>query len=229
MATYLVFAALVAGVKRWRLLWTSLVSLAALMAFASRAFTDFDSVLRCLAGFFAGCSIASFLNEDRPTVSRVVGWCAAFALLVFLQLKSDPRLDPLMVPLSGALIASLVATLLTTRGSVNSLLRRPVLEWLGARSYSLYMTHAVVIWVFSQYFRVAVKPPETMIAGLMVPQLGLAAATVVDGIILVLALGIAHLTYVWIEAPARRWSRAMLLTERAPATSKMAISTRTEP
>ncbi|MGC8000490.1 hypothetical protein ACP3XN_24165, partial [Salmonella enterica] len=78
------------------------------------------------------------------------------------------RYDAVIYLLSALLIASVVAV---KDGYLNRLLNLKVLTWLGAVSYSVYMSHVAVIWVLSQVMRVVLKKPEAMIGERSTPQL----------------------------------------------------------
>jgi peptidoglycan/LPS O-acetylase OafA/YrhL len=93
-------------------------------------------------------------------------------------------------------------------GLARALLWRPIV-WLGTISYSLYMAQGAVIWFAEAFLRAAVhlghQPVpaggRTLLA--VPPEVGTPALVMTVAVI----LGVAHLSYVWIERPLRDWSR----------------------
>jgi peptidoglycan/LPS O-acetylase OafA/YrhL len=85
------------------------------------------------------------------------------------------------------------------------LVTRP-LVWLGTRSYSIYMVHALVV-LFAEYFVRAVGP-------LRIAALDRLCAGLPATLNLVLALAavlvVSHFTYLYVEVPGGKLFRNML-------------------
>jgi len=189
------------------------MAMAAATMLASKSTYGFDSLLRGITGFFAGCGLAAWLLTGT-TGSRLpswLAWPAATALVVFLATKRDAALDLLTVPVVAALIAGLVANA-SQAPIFNRLLRHPALLWLGKISYSLYMTHALVIWVFSQVFRLLMRRPQTLVDGMLSPQLSGLESTIAIGMAILCSLALATLMHRYVEDPLRLRSRALAQT-----------------
>ncbi|MEO6388113.1 MAG: acyltransferase [Croceibacterium sp.] len=91
---------------------------------------------------------------------------------------------------------------------------RPMV-WLGTLSYSLYMTHLIVIIalnrglprLFTALGRTDLLAAKPSTFGLLSVELGPVADTALTLALLALVLGISALSWRWLEEPARQWSR----------------------
>jgi peptidoglycan/LPS O-acetylase OafA/YrhL len=138
-------------------------------------------------------------------VSRVVSLILFFAIIAFLQFKTAKTYDVVIYFLTAGLIGALV---LQKNGLLNSVLRLNILTWLGAISYSLYMSHAAVEWVANQIFRVVLKVPEVIASsGRSIPQLSGFSTLLGVSFILILSFVVSSLVYKFVEKPWRERSR----------------------
>ncbi|GGY86064.1 acyltransferase family protein [Pseudoduganella plicata] len=110
-------------------------------------------------GLFLGAALACFWNPwaaaQKGTAARLFWRGAALAALALLGVMamtmntSDPRLYRgafLMVPFLTCVVA--YATMGDRSFFVSVLLRTPVIQWFGLRSYSLYLVHWLVfVWM----------------------------------------------------------------------------------
>jgi peptidoglycan/LPS O-acetylase OafA/YrhL len=149
-------------------------------------------------GLLAGTALACFWN---PWQAREVGRlrqsilrAAAVAALGGIGLMATQMNTATPWLYRGAFLVVPVLTCVVAYGTMgdrafflSALLRHPVVQWLGLRSYSLYLTHWLVfVWMrllghkdFSQFT-------------VLVPALGI-------------SLGVSALMYRWVEQPARRF------------------------
>ena len=118
----------------------------------------------------------------RPAVGRfatAIGWAGLVVLLgsiaVIDYLPVNPHIATLLPTLSGA--AMLYGGALSPSFATNPLLGNPVMQWIGARSYSLYLWH----W----------------------PVLVFAAPFIGRGFTIALVVLIAGLAFAWVEQPIR--------------------------
>lgn len=212
--TYFLFATLLLVLKdrRWLVALGLLLSLGALTLLATGNTFGWQYLMRGVAGFFLGCGIA-FLTEMRrvPTPKGSV-LAATTALVLFLSYKSPHRGDVAVFGFAALLVLCLVADGGTSRGTLSS---RP-LRWLGDISYSLYMTHAIVLWVANQTIRVALRAPQSLVEGVMTPQLSLVPAIAATLVSLLVSLAVAQAMSVLVERPWRLRSRRFVGVVAAP-------------
>lgn len=209
--TYLVFGLATLYFRKAKLLFFGAVAMLALAALFSGKTYGFDYLLRCFAGFFIGCLTSQWVGKAKlrlPTVAPVI---VLAGTLLFLHFKQTTEFDLLIYFLTAALIASLV---LSDDGWLKSLLNSRVLLWLGAVSYSLYMSHAAIEWVVNQFIRVALKRPEIVGAdGKSLPQLSQPETLLAVAVIAVTVLLVSAVVFNYVEKPMREKSRRLAFTK----------------
>lgn len=221
--TYLLFAAC-CWLARSRLSVVALptaIAGAVLTACFSREYieTSYDfGFFRCIYGFFCGVLAYRAVSAGRPpnVLDRT-----GLATVVELALLGGVFV---FVGYSGGKPASLAAPLLFgvavyvfafEKGEVSRLMLRRVFQRLGAWSYSIYMTHFLLILVVGAFVRVMEK-----ILGVSLHRTGFLGesdyffdfgnAYVMDLFALafvLLVIGVSSLSYRFIEEPGRRWFR----------------------
>ncbi|MBK6458263.1 MAG: hypothetical protein IPF87_19640 [Gemmatimonadetes bacterium] len=90
------------------------------------------------------------------------------------------------------------------------------LRWLGEVSYSLYMTHALVLWIANQTLRVVLKAPVAPVDGVLTPQLPIAEALVAIVVALAASLLVAWAMSALVERPWRSRSRRVVGAPNPP-------------
>ena len=202
--TYLVFAAYILFIKKSNVMFFVVLSFISLLMLITKNTFGFDNMLLCFGGFFIGCLTAKFTKGIKKNLPNFYSVIAFFTIISFLQLKTTKDFDLLIYLLTAALIATLV---LSKNGILKTILRFRFLTWLGAVSYSVYMSHAAILWVFNQIIRVVLKKPELAVGGFSTPQLSqleaLFACVVVASVVLIASAFI----YNFIEKPMREKSR----------------------
>ena len=172
---------------------------------------------RCCAGFFLGtlvyCLYARVCAKretagDSTQKWRRYSWLSVASLgltvLVLAFINPTGWATYALPPLSALIILTIV---LWPMPLLQSALSSRPLAWLGRVSYSLYMVHAAVVWVVTQFLTVIFKFPKIELAdghGVATPAT-VGFAVLVGYIIGVLVL--SHFTYHWIEEPFRKRSR----------------------
>ena len=203
--TYLVFGCVVLFSRHGnRSIIFMVIAIASVVLLASAATFGFEDVLRGLGGFFIGCLTAAAVQNTTLKVSRAASLILFLAIIAFLQFKTS-RADVAIYFLAAGLIGALV---LQKDGLLNRVLRFGVFVWLGAISYSLYMSHSAVEWVANQFFRVVLKVPEVIAGtGRSIPQLSGFSALLGVSFIIILSFVVSALVYKYVEKPFRERSR----------------------
>ncbi|MDA9543879.1 acetyltransferase [Bradyrhizobium sp. CCBAU 45321] len=215
--TYLVFGLLVLIALRMRsLAWFYVLS--GLLAVGSLVFiifvlekksielqTDFG-LLRCFVGFFLGVLMVRIVDrlpaKPGPAAQGALQFVAMIASIVLVSLAEANPAATFLAPVMFAIfLGSLLAfpdALLVPR----ILVAKPLI-WLGRRSYSIYMVHALVV-LLAEYFVRGVGAGR--IAALDSIWAGL-PATLNLVVSLAAVLAVSHLTYLYVEIPGGRLLR----------------------
>ena len=217
---YMLFALLILLMRRFVLLaFGTGAAVAVAMLLLHNTF-GMDFFVRGVAGFFIGCLIAEALRRHHAfALPQPVGWLIVAAFPAFLSLKPMDEFDIAIYGLTAALI---VALLRTNDFIPSKLLRTPVLVWLGTISYSIYMSHAAVIWVTNQVVKLISDLP--MIIGPdggSIQRLSAPAALLASAAIFIVVLTVSALTFRFVERPSREASRRIAWS--APRTAPQAM------
>jgi peptidoglycan/LPS O-acetylase OafA/YrhL len=200
-AAYLLFAwiCLVIPHRRRRIQFLAVIgviSFAALIVWRG-ASLEGDLIMRvprCLMSFALGATVWSWCRQGRafaPGLACAVQLAVGAAMLGLLAVADGrPQLTMLMPLLSGAMIVAMVRD---PGSAARRMLERPVPQWLGRCSYSLYLLHMPL---FGYLLLVTGGWPTHAGAA----NLWIAAA-------LGLLLTVAALTYAFIEKPGRSLGR----------------------
>ncbi|MFT4115735.1 acyltransferase family protein [Bradyrhizobium sp.] len=215
--TYLAFALVVMLAQRMRSLSLFYV-LSGLVAVGSLAVivfvldkkslglqTDFG-ILRCFVSFFLGVLTVKVVHalpgKPGPAVQGAVQLVAMMASIVLVSVVEDYPAASFLAPLTFSIfLGSLLAfpdAMLVPR----MLVVKP-LVWLGKRSYSIYMVHALVV-LFAEYFVRAVGARRIAELDSVVPGL---PATLNLVVALAAVFVVSHYTYRYIEIPGGKFLR----------------------
>lgn len=209
--TYLCFAliALAAGRRRISPVAGLLVLLAAVLlrhlGFAGLyVVTGLGTLMRCWLGFFTGVLAYQAHARYHPILVRYsnkLGWGLLAGTGVFLSLKAvNVGWDYLTMALFGGIIILLAVP---SDGSLVKTFNLPPLRWLGKVSYSMYLSHELVLiftvrlLMFAKGISLRHFPHH---ASLLISVLGLLFV----GLTVALVLAVSHFTYKWIETPGRK-------------------------
>lgn len=210
--TYLIFALVTLYTGRRRYMAYGIVAAVAVAASMSPLAAYLGTMLQCIAGFFVGCltSLAvSCIEVELPPAFPAVSMAM---LLLYMASQPPETANSLIVVILAAAI--IFATLKARDGWARRLLRRPILARLGELSYSIYMSHAMVIWIASQVFRVLLRRPVEDIGGKIIPQLGLGEALLAWVLVFGVVIVISVWTYELVEKPLRNASRRFVLNHQ---------------
>lgn len=203
--TYLIFATCILLIKKNNLIFFTALSFISLLMLVTENTFGFEKMLLCLAGFFIGCITAKFTISIKKNISQFYSVVAILVIVSFLQLKTTKDFDLLIYFLTAALISTLV---LSKNGILKTILRLRFLTWLGMISYSVYMSHAAIIWFFNQFIRVVLKKTEVIqINEKTIPQLSQLEAFFAYVLVVSVILIVSVFTYNFIEKPMREKSR----------------------
>lgn len=211
--TYIVFAAAVVFLRGRILVTSSLLALAALAMLMLTGHRDllvtFDlGFVRAVMGFFVGVLTFLLASSYNREVSGKT-FSGSVALLVAAIWWGGDILDYLIVPASALVVFA--AAKLRPGNARRSLTSGP-LVWLGKVSYSIYMVHTAVLFVVFQAARFSLRSGFAFDHSdggrwLTTAPLTGTALTIVT---FVVVLALSELTFRYIEAPARNWSREYL-------------------
>ena len=159
------------------------------------------ALARCFAEFALGIGV--FELWRRGTARPLLGSDAFFGLLlVAIALSLHFAIwDFLVVPLMAALVLAAASN----RARAGAVLEHPMMRWLGEISYSIYLVHWPVFIALALLVGAVHGTP-------LAAERSKLEALALLGIALPAILGLATLTYRYIEVPSRRW-----LTRRMPS------------
>lgn len=186
--------------------------------------TDFG-VMRCFASFFLGAVTARIAKGVPRTGSpRLQGALQFVAMIASVALVSIVEAYPAASFLAPIVFAVFLGSLLAFPHAtlVPRMLVASPLVWMGRRSYSIYMVHALIV-LLSEYFVRAlghrsIVAIDSIFAGLPA-TLNLVAS-------LAAVLAVSNLTYLYVEIPGGKLlrnvfrSRARLTTSPAPSVGR---------
>lgn len=221
--TYLLFAAVAIFALR-RMVWAAIfMSLAALLALAvfstgtMHGSHDYG-VVRCIAGFFAG--VCTYRMWQRYLVKRSLWrgaeWAATAGAIAFVIFAGETGWA-----LGAPLVFSLVVLAFAAEGgSLSRLLSAAPFKAAGRWSYSIYMVHSTIIFMFFNLARLAdakgIAPLIVMVDGERKVDFSLVEATWANEVTMVayvaVIIAVAAMTFRFIEVPARTWFNAIART-----------------
>ncbi len=217
--TYLVFALLLAA-RRHRLALISATA-AAIGAFVVAAFSKYNmdttvqyGLFRCLYGFFIGVLTYLLYRGGRPAYS-MTGFGATAAEIAVVAATATfvawARRGPISLA-SPLIFGATVYVFASQQGSVSTLLLTRPFRAAGERSYSIYITHALVLVAAAHLVKSieallgAEIHVDAIVGGKSQPVIAVGNDWMSDGLVVFLVvavLGVSAVTYRLIEEPAR--------------------------
>lgn len=159
---------------------------------------------RCLSGFLLGMLIYQWRHLFDGMSPRAIS-AAQVMVVVGIILALAVRInDVLAVPL----FVALTALTARDRGWLARVLARPVPQYLGEISYSVYLNHVCVLGIVYPVWTALAKRAH------LAPALDRSALL---GLAVVLVVGVSHLTYHYVEVPSRRQLGRWLNAKRKSA------------
>jgi len=218
--TYVIFALICVwlGMRNWVLV-VAAVTAPILLYQVSKTGMDitFDyGLIRCLFGFALGVACCR-IHRRRP--AEMARWgvgavtvleCMVVAAVVLFVSTAGTSAWSLLAPFVFAVAVLVFAA---EQGLLSRLFGLPPLKWLGKLSYSIYLTHFLIVSAFptvvKHVFHMDLWTPFALANG---QYLRLFGRNSVEGtffylLVLALTLAFSAFTYRWIETPGREWSR----------------------
>ena len=223
--TYVVFALVIVATRRWSALAAGAVAVVGAIVVATCSTnvmaTTFDfGFFRCLYGFFVGHLVYRLLDARSvagssarlcaPTLVEAAVTIAIVAYVSCLGYTEFELAAPIVLGVGVWVFAH-------EQGAISKLLKMRFFAALGAWSYSIYMVHSLVIVVIhraltvlqqrtGQTYMVDVQGRDTVER-----VVSIGSPFVMDAltlVYLVCVIGVAALTWRWIEQPGQRPWRA---------------------
>jgi len=217
--TYLVFASLCVASRRQIVAATAIgagISVAALLLWSPgylKTSLDFG-IFRCLYGFLVGVLVLlafhAFSRRSRNLPSATGLEVATLALSVGFVVTAGSSTAPTM--LAPIVFAATIFVFAFEEGPLSRLLSARAFTWLGDRSYTIYMTHAFVIYLINRALVLGGEVTSTDLVRRMefAETLSNTAYTgnrlAADLLIVpyvVAMLAVAHIVFVTVEQPGR--------------------------
>lgn len=203
--TYLLFAFIILNLYRWRIFAFAMVLVFSFIFRSMPELSRFSYLHTCLLGFSSGCLVSVLISRHKFKLPSFAPLIPIISLLFFLSLFPVGQLYPLIFVISAGLIYTLVKS---KDGFIKKTLRLGIFKQLGEISYSIYMSHFLILWIVNQFIRVVLKRPETVINGESFPHLAINETIIAYAFVISATLLTSMLTYKFIEKPFREQSRA---------------------
>lgn len=218
--TYVVYALVSAwlGLRKW-MLWAAAIVLPLLLWRLSTTAMDITydwGLLRCLFGFAVGVACCQIYTQrlqrtqpSGPGLMTLVEVAVVIAVVMFVSLTGKNN-GSLLAPFLFGLAVLVFAP---EAGWVSRLLRSAPARWLGRHSYSIYLTHLLVVLLVPRIVKLVVNQdlwtsmPLADGTQAMVFGRNDLEGTLGYVLVMVLTLAFSAFTYRWIETPGRDWSR----------------------
>ena len=215
-----------ATIRRFR--WLVIIGAIGSVAWMAYLYVPFEDPSRVYygtdtraAGILIGIALATAwmpwrlpasVSERYTLILRIVGWGALAGLMLTLWRASEfsPWLYRGGIAVTSILTAAVIAVIVHPAGGFGWVLSNPVMNWIGKRSYGIYLWHWPIFMITRPGFDV---PWNT---------------TVTFAVRLALTFGIAELSYRYVEMPIRKlgyrvWMRG-ITRKLGVATPKVATA-----
>jgi peptidoglycan/LPS O-acetylase OafA/YrhL len=158
--------------------------------------------VRNVLGFSLGVVAYGICVRLPAPSTRALTWMQAGAIAALLMMLAvSTRRVPYMDYGAPVAFAVLIVACSHDRGGFCPMLLRAPFQWLGRISYSVYMTHYIIVLLASAVFLDAVRK------GLLDGTRWMSWALILPVVAIVLT--VSHLTYETIERPARTFLRGL--------------------
>lgn len=205
---YLAFAILAVVSKSRRIAMPYLASVAVVLAFSwllsSPGMSSNEGLARCLFSFFLGVVGYNLMGSLSGRVPNIFSY-SLLALIIWTLSIADHQSSLNTFKILPFIFALFILSLVCSKNGnrLKKFLNNRILVYLGTVSYGIYMIHTLVIWVFSQFFRLVLKMEPTL-DGSGTPIFAFESAWTSDLITLLFlatVIALAHASYVYLELP----------------------------
>jgi peptidoglycan/LPS O-acetylase OafA/YrhL len=232
MWAYVTFALVSAwiGMRNWMLVITAIAAPVLLFLLSKSGMdTTFDyGFIRCLFGFSLGVACfrlhslrpASLRERPNAPLMTALEVCIVAAVVAYVSAAGTSTMS-FMAPFVFAVAVLIFAI---EGGLVSRLFRWRLLKWLGTLSYSIYLTHFLVLLVLPPVVKRLVGHDLWTAMPLPGGQFVMAfgrnnlEGTLLYAIVLGATLALSAFTYRWVETPGRDWTRKWLQRPAAART-----------
>lgn len=168
-------------------------------------------ILRCITGFFLGVlTVKAAVFLPRTISPGLQGGFQFAALVACVAVVSISEAYPTLSFIAPLIFAVFLGSLIAYPAAAlvpGILVARP-LVWLGRRSYSVYMVHALVVLLAEYFVRAAGPRPVAALDSIC----GGLAATLNLVVVLVGVLVLSNFTYRYVEIPGGKLIRNLFRT-----------------
>lgn len=169
-------------------------------------------LLRCAAGFFAGVVIYQVRNSIPVPKSIWSASCVEAALLVACgACVSRGQHDIGWQLASIVMFVAIIHFFASARGVFRILLETRPFRYLGRISYSIYLTHALVLTIALNVAEYVLKWPTDTFPGTSIPRVETELAMPINFALVLVVIGISHLTWRWIEIPGQKLGKRIIM------------------
>lgn len=160
-------------------------------------------LLRGVLGFSIGFMVhVAFVAGFRPagTIAEIL---AVATLWGVVTIVTEDSISFLILPA----VANTVLVFASQKGAISQMLRGTIPTFVGRISYSIYLTHGLVLFVFFEAMKRGGRFGYMFGAGSDAGEI--AAPPILGDLTIIFAIAgvivLASITYRWIELPARQW------------------------
>ncbi len=210
--TYIFFGIITLFYKQ---IFIYLCSIIAFISVTILCFTNYSSgLLLCITGFFIG-SVTYKIYERLSTFkfkyyTHLLS-ITFFVIACYICFKIPFKHDITSFFIFPFLILFIA---LSPDHPISKILNIKVFRWLGKISYSIYMSHASILWVFTQFLKVVLKIPFTSIDKDLVIQTSYGVGSIALILALITIISISHFSYKYIEDYYRRRAKDIFITKK---------------
>lgn len=228
--TYIIYALVLIKLRKKAWAIATLLVIAAPAVFVMYGKTSMDitfdlGLLRCLYGFSIGCFAFHFFQriQNFNSISRL-----SFTYIEILSIWSVVYLSSVFFAndvsfFSPYLFGFAVIVFAFQSGNISTVLKARPMLFLGAISYSIYMTHAFVQLVFTNVVKILDRVANTGLVETKIiegEELEILSVSTLTGDIIHLAvlsamILLSYFTYRFIEKPCNDWARRYVVKKRA--------------
>ena len=170
-----------------------------------------EALFRCFAGFFIGCVISRLKIKMKCYLSPYISNSIIVLAIIFISIKTENAYYDAIIYLISALL--IIALVLPGKSIVKNFLSSAYLVFLGSISYSIYMSHYIIIRLFDMSLRRFFAFPVVELNGSLVVELSTFQTILITTIMLFSTVLISYLLNKYVETPFRDRSRHFAFTK----------------